>query len=246
MAREQTSFDLLKQLGVHRPQLRLAPDAAFAFRDDGRGEAAIQPLLERLRAAGLPLIGISAMLHLFPGAADRTAQWSRYVRALSAAARYCRDELGATVVFVPQSTGGAGEDRDAAREVALSAGVDGIEVIDRELSAYELSALYAHLELMIGTRMHANIMAMAVGTPVVAIGYEHKTAGIMEMAGMSAYAIPIRDLDPVPLVGIVQGAWFRRGETRGQLRTIVPRLVDELDLAVAEALQSVTLARQGR
>ncbi len=243
LARECYSLAHLRALGLRRPTIGLVPDAAFAFRDDGRGELAIQRLLAGVLAAGRPLVGISAKPHHFPGATDAAQRWKRYVGALAAATRWCVSS-GASVLFVPQSTGTAGEDRDAAREVLrLASDLPDVHVIDAELSAYELSALYGRLDLMIGTRMHANILSMAAGTPVVAIGYEHKTAGIMEMAGMEAFTVPIEEIDESRLVGIVADAWECREATRIHLRQTVPSLVSELQTGVASALASVCLPR---
>jgi colanic acid/amylovoran biosynthesis protein len=60
-----------------------------------------------------------------------------------------------------------------------------------DLSPQALKALYAELEVMIGTRMHANILSIISGTPVVAVAYEHKTAGIMNMLGLASFVVPI-------------------------------------------------------
>ena len=43
--------------------------------------------------------------------------------------------------------------------------------------------------MILGMRMHANILAATQFVPYVAIAYEHKTTGISEMIGMRKYCI---------------------------------------------------------
>jgi colanic acid/amylovoran biosynthesis protein len=47
-------------------------------------------------------------------------------------------------------------------------------------SPVELIEAYQKYDLYIGMRMHGGILAMLAGTPAILIGYEHKSAGIME------------------------------------------------------------------
>ncbi len=58
----------------------------------------------------------------------------------------------------------------------------------------DVQKVYGSLDLLVGMRMHANILALVQGVPVVAIGYEHKTRGIMKSMGMEKYAVEAKEL----------------------------------------------------
>jgi colanic acid/amylovoran biosynthesis protein len=244
MARESLSLAFLRGLKLRSPALRLVPDAAFAFRDDGPGERELEDLAG-LERGGRPMIGISAKPHHFPGHPDAAVRFERYLDSLAAAADHAVEFLGARVVFVPQCVGSAGEDREIARMVAARmAAPDHALVVERELSPFGLSALYGRLDLMIGTRMHANILSMACGVPALAIGYEHKTTGIMAMVGLPDLMIDIAAITPEFLVARLDDAWARRCSLGGYLAGVVPGLIGLLETGVAEALSATTLQAQ--
>lgn len=237
MAREAVSLSILQDLRLSGPVLRLVPDAGFAFRDDGRGEAEIAKLAGTLPSGEPLLVGISVMPHRFPGDPNPPAQLERYLDSVAAAADRLI-ELGAHVVFVPQSVGSTGDDARTARHVKARMRVpSAASVLDRELSPFALSALYARLQLMVGTRMHANILSIAQGVPVVAIAYQHKTPGIMAMAGLADWVVNIESISPAELITRVEEAWTRRLETRTRLAgTTVPYLVGRIEEGVVDAL----------
>lgn len=54
--------------------------------------------------------------------------------------------------------------------------------------------MYGGVDILIGMRMHSNIIAATQGTPFIAISYEHKTTGISKMIGMEAYTIDCADI----------------------------------------------------
>jgi colanic acid/amylovoran biosynthesis protein len=49
--------------------------------------------------------------------------------------------------------------------------------------------IYGSITLLIGMRMHSNIIAATQGTPFVAVSYEHKTEGIAKQLGLEDYVI---------------------------------------------------------
>src|SRR3989344_6035046 len=51
------------------------------------------------------------------------------------------------------------------------------------------AAVYGKLHILLGMRMHSNIMAAVCRVPFVAVAYEHKTAGIAKTLKMSNYYI---------------------------------------------------------
>lgn len=78
----------------------------------------------------------------------------------------------------------AGELREYAERVVISPDPTNLD---------EAVARYADLDVLLTSRMHAAIFAMAVGTPALAIGYEPKVAGVMADLGLPERVLPASD-----------------------------------------------------
>lgn len=78
--------------------------------------------------------------------------------------------------------------------VALKEAMPSIEVVTPR-SVQELVSLISGAELVIGERLHANIVAAAIGTKFVAIGYKPKTFDFVESLGLEASVLDSRDLN---------------------------------------------------
>lgn len=62
-------------------------------------------------------------------------------------------------------------------------------VINQELTAGELRALIAKLDLLTASRFHAVISAMATGVPAIVIGWSHKYAEVLAPFGLEQFVI---------------------------------------------------------
>jgi len=67
-------------------------------------------------------------------------------------------------------------------------------IINDELSPGTLRALISECSILIASRFHAIISAMATGTPTVVIGWSHKYAEVLEQFGVSDFVIPYNKL----------------------------------------------------
>ncbi len=71
---------------------------------------------------------------------------------------------------------------------------DRIRVIDAELGAGELRALIGRCELLVASRFHAIISAMATGVPAVVIGWSHKYAEVLAPFELDEFVVPYGEL----------------------------------------------------
>lgn len=218
LVREEASRQVALELGVPAARVAVLPDAAFAFEDDGRGEEESRAARRRLAGLPHPWVGVSVRHFHFPGSPDPAAAYAAYLAAVARAVDYVTAELGGSVVFVPQ-VGGKGEATDisVAEQIRrLARDPARAILLDEELSPQALSALYGEFAFMIGTRMHACILAMLAGTPAVAIAYGHKTTGTMAMLGLADAAVPIDQVDAL-LLGRVEALWTNLDAVRASL-----------------------------
>jgi polysaccharide pyruvyl transferase WcaK-like protein len=87
----------------------------------------------------------------------------------------------------------ADDDRQAiGRLVALiGSDLDGrIEIAPDPSTLPEAVSRYAGLDVLITSRLHAALFALAVGTPALAIGYEPKMVGVMSELGLPDRVLP--------------------------------------------------------
>ena len=210
--REPDSAAHLRALGIPMARVEVAADMAFAM----------PQCTSAHRVEDGPAIGISVRRHGFPGSKNAPALWSRYLDSMAAVADWAQAELGARIVFVPQCTGGGGDDPAVSVEVVERCRLtENITVLATELDIEQLCELYASFDLLVGTRMHANLIAMTQGTPVVAVAYEHKTQGIMRQLGLAEFVVDIADVDPVSLRVLVARAWDCHEALRDRLDHVI-------------------------
>jgi polysaccharide pyruvyl transferase WcaK-like protein len=80
-----------------------------------------------------------------------------------------------------------------------------IEVAGRPKTIQAAVRQYADLEVLITSRMHAAIFAMAVGTPAIAVAYEPKVRGVMSDIGVRDRVVPADStLSAAALLALVQ------------------------------------------
>ncbi len=87
----------------------------------------------------------------------------------------------------------------------------------------EVQKAYGSLDLLIGMRMHANILALVQDVPVVAIGYEHKTLGIMKSIGMEKYVIEAKELTDKKLYELLVMVHKQRSKIKKQIKDEVAK-----------------------
>jgi colanic acid/amylovoran biosynthesis protein len=237
LIRDPISTKVWKTWGVRGPQWALLPDLAFArAAEEDRQEA-----LALLREHGLwkdlerPWLGVT-LIHW--GAQNRAfGQQSRYEDAIEAAIRdFLRSQDGRVVLFSQvQGPTKDEDDRVPARRVVTKLGdlERRVVLIDGWLRARVLKAAYGQMDFFLGTRLHSNIFALTEGVPVIAIGYQYKTRGIMQMMGLEQWTIDIEQVDSDGLVCLLRRAWKEREHTQEHIRRVLPQMREQASRAGA-------------
>jgi polysaccharide pyruvyl transferase WcaK-like protein len=65
-----------------------------------------------------------------------------------------------------------------------------VDVASAPATLRESIERYASVDLLITSRMHAAIFAMASGTPAIAVNYEPKVDGVMSLLGLGDRVVP--------------------------------------------------------
>ncbi|MEN9938602.1 MAG: hypothetical protein RLZZ387_5181 [Chloroflexota bacterium] len=177
--RERRSLALLEELGCAERALA-APDMAFGLPSAPEGHA--RALLQRAGLHALDpafTVGVTA---LDWGGQDPTFDGQEaYEHALLACVDAITSQGGAVVLFAQCiSPVPAWDDRIInVRLRAAAHHPERVLVVNELLPPELLQAAYGQMDAFIGTRMHSVILATNSGVPALAIGYLHKSRGMM-------------------------------------------------------------------
>ena len=193
--RDTFSIAHLRRLGVRRPTLVQAADAALrlAPASPARGRALLAELGVQRRKR--PLVGLSvrAMRARYGYHADVERRVRREL------ARFCDavlDEL-ADIVFLSTDYG---EHADYDNDLECFADIrammrrdDGLSVVDRELQPAEVAAVYGELDVVAAVRLHPAIFSLVAGTPALSVGYDPKCRDLMTDLGLPDWHLEYAD-----------------------------------------------------
>lgn len=83
---------------------------------------------------------------------------------------------------------------------------------------------YGSLDILLGMRMHSNILAAVEGVPFVAVSYEHKTEGIARQINMENYCISAKTVDQDNLYKLLVNVYRNRKDIKSHLTVSVRSL----------------------
>jgi colanic acid/amylovoran biosynthesis protein len=209
------------QLGLTR-RVDLLPDLALG----------LPPVAARPLPGGLKL-GLCAM--------DRGAQHvgfadqAVYERALVEFGAGMHRSHGVQIYLVAQVFGPSPDQDDRTIAARLQAqfaarGIDATRIDDCTTPA-EIQAVYAALDLVVATRMHAAIFALTCGTPVIVLGYQPKSCGMMEMIGLGNYCWGMEDVSASELAARARAMLDQPAPVRAQIAAALREVRATLDEA---------------
>jgi colanic acid/amylovoran biosynthesis protein len=237
--REPISQRYLHSLGL-RSEVVLTADAAFLVPSVSADEAARLLADEGICRSSRPLVGITVRHWSFPGQKCAAKRLAKYITAMAETIEHLVSDFDATVVFCPQVIHSpADDDRLVSQHIASKVHrQDRVTVLTKDYSPGQLKALIGQMDLFLGTRMHSNILALSMGVPTVAISYQKKTDGIMEMLELSDYVLDMANLATCDILAAVERAWANRFDLRRQLSERIPNM-EQLALRNAELIAKV-------
>ncbi|KRE75574.1 polysaccharide pyruvyl transferase family protein [Paenibacillus sp. Soil750] len=229
--REAVSKRWLEKIGCRNENVVLVPDSAFSMQEVSSPR--IDSMMERIKESHEgPIIGFTVRDWNFPEMKDTQAYRSKYIASIRYAIQYIHQAYKGKVLLMPQVLGpnAFNDDRIISREVLEGVDTRIAELLEFDFHPRELKYLYSKMDMFVGTRMHSNIFALSNHIPTVAINYEHKTRGIMEMLGLHDFVVDISDIEPESFIQMIHHCWQNRQELRVKLAKEIPLVVEEAEL----------------
>lgn len=187
--RDERSRQHVLELGIQADKIALAKDAAFVI-DVERPD----PPTGALR------IAVSVRTMHFFNDGDRSLG-EQYKASVTAMVNRAVRDFGAEVVFLSTCQGIPEywtDDTNLADEIvsALPEDVAQSVTIDRRFrQPTEIVSAYQSYHLVIATRMHAAILGLVAGTPVLGIAYEFKLEELFHQLGMDEARLSTKDMN---------------------------------------------------
>ena len=189
LVRDQKSEAFLRDMGVAPQKVRQAYDAVFAMADPDLMDAVLQRLRAKRHKVERVAISVRDWKHF--GDKDAADGMARYKDSIAAAVAALVRDHGAAVTFLSTCQGIPEYWTDDSRLAQTIH--DGLpddvksrcDVATRHHHPLDLIQAYSAFDLVIATRMHACILALCAGVPVLPIAYEFKTAELYKKFGLA-------------------------------------------------------------
>jgi len=219
--REEITLDILKKLGIDKPPIYLTADSAFLLAP--ASDEIMQKLLLKYdinpdeKIVGL---SVSRNINMLQYDSKSKKSYIYYKEVLIQIIDYIRDKFGAKIILIPHATGpgDTADDRITVREILLDIkDKNGVIGVTEDLTPEELKGIIGRCELLVGSRMHANIAALSMAIPTIAVGYSHKTKGIMKMMGQEEFNCDFQELNISSIIDKLDKAWRNRDRITEEL-----------------------------
>jgi colanic acid/amylovoran biosynthesis protein len=249
LTRGERTHEHARSLGL--TNARRADDLAFLLHVPSGASRAVAELLE---VAGVrePFVTVA------PSAVVRqycAKQGLDYIDMLARFVRHVRAHHDLDVVIVPHSIRpGRPESRmnDLPACVDLHDAVgddDRVHLVARNLPPAELRALIGRSEVLVTSRFHAMISALATNTPPLVVGWSHKYEEVLAEFALTEYALPYGEFTPTRLTERFEALWAARAEARGSIARHLPEARDRAAVnvdAVRRVLGTASSSREAR
>lgn len=234
ISRDDESSNYLASLQhVSSTGVRNAPDIAFRFRGacESVGNAIFRDI--GVQKVGRPVIAIVPNMRVYERTAGSGAS-NQYVRLLVALADHCIENLGLSVLLAPNEISAPGATGPDDRFLCglIESRIRKSEhcfVIREYCSSETIKAILGQADLLISSRFHSLVFALAQGVPVLALGWSHKYLELLRPFGMEKFVVDHGRLDMDAVISLAESAWAQKEESRRQILKTVPLLQGKVD-----------------
>lgn len=197
MVRESISKEyLINELHVIKPII-IIPDLAFALPNSSRD-------ITKDLVINHPGINIGVTLINWGAQEQRFSNQNGYEQSIIRLLEYLSQFYNANIHIFSQCTGPSiqHDDRIVTNRVyrKLNQKLNRNFLHNDFQNAMEIKNAYCCMDIVIGTRMHTAIFALSCGIPVVMIGYQPKTLGVMKLFDLQKYSCSIDEISSDILV----------------------------------------------
>jgi colanic acid/amylovoran biosynthesis protein len=188
--RDPVSLENLKRDGIDTSRIHLTADPAFLLESH-------RPLWSPEKRGKGPIIGLSVARQT--GRTLGEQQFENLLQELSETTRQLIQELDATVIFIPHSSG---KFRRVSNDISVGLKMrekindpERFMVIQEEWSPQQIKGFIGQCDALLSLRMHPVIFALSTGVPCVIIAFNDKAFGLMQRFSLEQYVHRVDQLN---------------------------------------------------
>lgn len=245
--RDQQSYNyMVKLLGNCNANIKSAPDIAFRFRASAPEVGAALLAKCGVELGQSPVVGIVPNVRVYERI-EGSGITNLYVKVMVDVAQYCINELKASVVLLPHEISLGKEsciDDCYLCELIKSAVEEKAEkrifaMVGEKYSAEDIKSAIGQLYLLVGSRYHSLIAALSSCVPVVALGWSHKYAELMQLVGLHDYILNYTEMALSAVLTKIADAWENRGNNKRILEEHIPAIKSKIDAVFDDAAEII-------
>jgi polysaccharide pyruvyl transferase CsaB len=248
--RDNESLEFLKQTGFNvndpdGPVVNVLPDPVFSLTTSSADEAQVADFLrQRSLESGTPLLGVSLHYWDINGPPE---EWLPFVA--HGVRKFLAQNSQAQVILIPFQVLHATPFTNDALVLKQFADIldlpERVHLIEDPLNPRFVQALIKRCTVVVGMRLHAVIMGVNVGTPVVALASRPKIRSAMKLAGLEEFCNATLTPNADELAAQIQKAWDQRQEIRRRLQPLQEELKKETQEHARLALELLSRSHRG-
>jgi polysaccharide pyruvyl transferase WcaK-like protein len=216
----------------------LGVDSAFALKMDPKEKAPSFASLIPGYTSGT-VVGVSPSVVVRNKVeAEKPGSYLPLMRDLIAHIR----QAGHSVVVIPHSVR-TGQSKTQNNDLPLCVELfnsipdtTGVGLLSEELSSQKLRALIANCHILVTSRFHAMVSALAVATPPLVIGWSHKYEEVLELFELQDLAMPYKGISSAALNAKFDELNKRAAAVKKLIQKHLPAVVTRADEQAAELL----------
>jgi polysaccharide pyruvyl transferase CsaB len=224
--RDEKSLALLQQTGFRvrkgaAPRIEILPDPVFALTSSPADEMEVAHYLRQRQVdPEAELVGVALRYWDRPGP---PGDWLPYIA--EGLNRFLATNPRAQVILVPFQITNANPYTDDGgihkKLYQFMAESWRVHLIEEPVSPRFAQALIKRCSVVLGMRLHALILGINAGTPIVALPYDPKVSSLMKQAGLEAFCCASLTPRPEDLAATLQkAAYENRDELRFQMDSL--------------------------
>jgi polysaccharide pyruvyl transferase WcaK-like protein len=222
------SAELLHQIGLPPDEVHVTGDPAMVLDFPEKPHTA--PIYQQIAAAkqqGKRLIGFSlrpvaVKYTLAPHRPGQASSSAWFLEEIAGLAKQVMDRLDAHVVFFSMHPE---QDDFLGSQFADCIGApDRLTLVPGNLSPQTMMAAIGLTDLFIGMRLHSLIFAARSSVPLIALAYDRKVEGFMQLLDQENRSLPPDQWAPARLLQLAIETWHQRAAIGGKIAARLPAL----------------------
>jgi polysaccharide pyruvyl transferase WcaK-like protein len=238
--REIDSYQLLQSMGIDEDKMLITADNAIPVIPTS--DAVVREIFREMNmpfGSEILAININSYLNSWTGLGQQTLTAESFIKTYAAALNRFLKEVSVPVLFVATQHSDVPVTQQLLNATEAPCGKALFSNV--RYNHHDVKGVLAHVSMLFGMRLHANILATSALTPAVALVFQQKVKSYFDLLGLPGNVMSFADFSEDALLTQLRYGWSKRQEIKQQLTKVIPVLSNE----TARAAEIVAAINRG-